>query len=260
MQEKNNTAVENDEIGDVIVNARKHYEYSIKTGTVLIEEVDIRPSGGYETVIKEKHIANFFPLVTARVKVNDGDDTAHYARCALMFPNGDIRENVDIPLDGIKRLDWLSIDSRCVLNPDVSKANEHLANIVLLTYHDKKRNLPTEIATIVDRNRLYVVEGRESIISLRPSEFEKNLAKIVYKLFYDGKISLTAIRHELKIDPHTADEYMVALAKLKLVSLSGDKRKARKILLRNEREVTNEISELMQKCDYECYPVPLCWE
>jgi hypothetical protein len=139
------------------INDTQYYKFTNDSGTVLVTESEDKDGN---PVLKEKYLANFCPDIKLRLKVKEGDSTAHIAKCNLLIAGGKPIEDVEIPLREPKKGDWVNnIDSRCIVNPDVTKAAEHLANIVSLSYHDLKERAPLATATITDRNHLYIVEG-----------------------------------------------------------------------------------------------------
>jgi hypothetical protein len=133
------------------INDNQRYEFTAGTGT---EHVTIY-RGERTTREIRKHLAMFWLEVICKIEIKSGDTITYYIKCRITFLDGD--ETVtDIPLQGIKKMDWTNIDSRCVLNPDVPKTSEHIANLVHLSAHDA----PLEEATIIDRLGTHVIEGK----------------------------------------------------------------------------------------------------
>lgn len=82
---------------------------------------------------KQKYIGNFMPLVDALVEMYEDGISKQYTRITLTFADGTKSETVTVPLKGLEKIDWSNdINLRCILNPDVGKVSEHIANVIRL--------------------------------------------------------------------------------------------------------------------------------
>jgi hypothetical protein len=80
---------------------------------------------------QKKPVCTFNAEVTAVAEVHTSAGAELHPVLKLTFARGDPLE-VTVPLAGIERIDWSSLDKRCILNPDCPKAKQYLANIIRL--------------------------------------------------------------------------------------------------------------------------------
>jgi hypothetical protein len=139
------------------INETQWYEFTTGIGT---EHVILYKCEEDESVAKSeeqevrKLFAMFWPEVVSKIEIKSGDTITYYIKCRITFLDGD-EIVTDIPLQGIKKLDWTDVDSRCILNPGVPKASEYMANLVHLSVHDA----PLEEAIIIDRLGTHIING-----------------------------------------------------------------------------------------------------
>lgn len=109
-----------------------------------------------ETVFtKQKYIGNFMPLVDALVDMYEDGVPEQYAKITLNFADGSESESMTVPLKGLEKIDWSNdINLRCILNPDVGKVSDHIANVIRL----QCAKAPVEKMTIINRIGTHLVE------------------------------------------------------------------------------------------------------
>lgn len=137
------------------INDKQRYEFSSNTGLSLVTEGEPDKDGVAKD--KCKYIANVWPEVNALVEVIKDGVIDPYIRFTPEYQGG-ITEGKPVtkPLKGLEKLNWpTEVDIHCILNPDVPKVNEHLANIIRLQLKDAT----LEKTTIVDRVGTQFVEG-----------------------------------------------------------------------------------------------------
>lgn len=130
-------------------NYNQQYEYN-EDGTSHVTEIETKDGA----ICKIKYLCNFWPKVVNKVDVNDDGVIISYAKCNLLFSMGN-EITVEIPVNELKKLNWIEMNTLCILNPDVPKATEHIVNIILLQYNIA----PLETATLINRNRAYNIDG-----------------------------------------------------------------------------------------------------
>lgn len=135
------------------LNSTQLYVFNVISGLELgkkfIDEND-------ETVLtKLKYIGNFMPLVDALVEMYEDGVSELYARITLQFADGTKRESLTVLLKELEKIDWSNnIDLRCILNPDVGKASEHIASVIRLQCAKAR----LEKMTIINRIGTHYVE------------------------------------------------------------------------------------------------------
>lgn len=135
------------------INNNQLYVFDVDSGLNLGKE-SIDEIG--ETVFsKQKYIGNFMPRVDSLVEMYEDGNSEQYAKITLQFADGDESESLTLPLKGLEKTDWSNnIDLRCILNPDVGKANGHIANVIRL----QCAKVPVERMTTISRLGTHLVE------------------------------------------------------------------------------------------------------
>ena len=113
------------------INGTELYRFSPGSGLELGREV--LDDEDELVFTRQKYLACFIALVDVLIYMNEDGVTTQHAQVTLEFANGEAITSVIVPLVGLEKVDWPNdIDRRCLLNPDVPKANEHIANIIRL--------------------------------------------------------------------------------------------------------------------------------
>ena len=77
-----------------------------------------------------KHVCSFRPRVHGIVEAEIDGEIVTLVKISSVFADGPESEIKSFPLSGLKNIDWLSLDLRCQINPDCSKADVYLAAII----------------------------------------------------------------------------------------------------------------------------------
>lgn len=140
---------------EIRINDSNCYKHSSDSG-LEIESISFNSKG--EAIIKNKHIANFFPRVVAKVDVNIEGVVTPHEKLALEFADGKTGESKILPFKNLEKVNWSDdVDPRCILNPDVPKAGGHIANVIRLQC--AKADVKTETMTVVDQFGGHSIEG-----------------------------------------------------------------------------------------------------
>jgi len=112
------------------INDERYYEFS---GDVGLEFVILgKPKkDGTRSELSRRHISNFWPIVVSRVELKNGDNVTILVKLKLVFADSVEDEIFTMPLESLDKICWPNeINLRCILSPDVPKANEHIASII----------------------------------------------------------------------------------------------------------------------------------
>ena len=131
------------------------HTFSLRSGLEL--KIGTADEKGTVVFDKQKYISNFVPLLIAMVEVNTNDEVSRQVKIVLKFSDGSDSAPTLLLLNGLEKIEWTSIDSRCILNPDVPRAKGHIAAVIRLQYADK--NIQTESMTLIDQIGGHCVEG-----------------------------------------------------------------------------------------------------
>lgn len=146
----------------VSINDTQWYTFDLESGLQLVTEIVIESvsetngESKYSYRYTYKFIANFWPEAISRVEMDNNGIITLFVKMILHFSDGTNSEPVTAELKGLGKADWPNdMDLRCVLSPEVSKANEHIANIVRSTCYDA----PVEKTTAIERLGTHIPEG-----------------------------------------------------------------------------------------------------
>lgn len=197
----------------VQINDLSYYQYSLASG---LEYVLISYNNKDEAVIKYKHIGSFYTHVSAKVDVNNEEVTTSHIEVILEFSDGKKSESKTLPIKNLEKVNWSDdVDSRCILNPDVPKAKEHIANIIRLQC--AKADVKTKTMTVVDQLGGHIIEGIPVFHSgdglIWPSDLaDKDKPKVLYR---------SVPNKRLVVDP-ACSEKDADTAMVRIVDLSPD--------------------------------------
>ena len=137
----------------VSITDSRLYDFCDDTG---LESVTLgKPNKKGERSEYRKYIANFWPKVIRLIKQNNNGTVTIIVELVLFFVDGSKSVPITVPLNGLDKVAWPDVVSKCILNPEISKANEHIANIIRSTCHDA----PMGKTTVIDRLGTHLVEG-----------------------------------------------------------------------------------------------------
>lgn len=98
---------------------------------------------------KTKFISNFVPIIDKKLLVEGKDNSSNWVEFKILFSDGSESEKFKIPLNLLETIKWADeMNARCFLNPDISKAKEHIASVIRLQC--SQQEISTETMTIID--------------------------------------------------------------------------------------------------------------
>lgn len=171
--------------------------------------VTFSPEQGLVLAENDKHICNFEPWVVSRVTRYDDGESCSYVRFFIEFADGTRSEEFVLPTENLENVDWHSLNPKCLLNPDFSKASHHLAYIIrsaLFTATEETQYRIGRLGTHIINGSPAFCVGDRLIWSSTEQETDIALEQLPYKL---------------AIDPQLTEEDAVA-GMMKIVKLSPD--------------------------------------
>jgi len=135
------------------INSDRHYTFTSSAGLELM--IFGKPNEDGECSERTKYIANFWPEVISRVELKTNGTIIILAKFKLVFKEDPEDKEFTIPLQELNKICWSKIDMRCIPNPDVPKANEHIASII----RSKCFKATLEKMGNIDRLGTHIIEG-----------------------------------------------------------------------------------------------------
>lgn len=77
-----------------------------------------------------QYIGNFIPILCGLVESESEDDSELLARVRLIFTDDSKSKEFTLPISDLADVNWFSLDTRCLLNPDCARAGRYLAHII----------------------------------------------------------------------------------------------------------------------------------
>lgn len=125
------------------VSENKFYTFSSK-GLELVSLVGKRRERE-----ETKFLGNFVPVLVEKFEAKEKMITSTWVELKILFADGSEREPFTNPLGSLNSIRWSEeIDERCILNPEISKVREHLANVIRL--QSSKIESTEKLVTVVD--------------------------------------------------------------------------------------------------------------
>ena len=103
-----------------------------------------------------QYIGSFAPYVEQRIEEIGEGGILQFAEIICYFKDGSKSAVCRVPLSNLHKMDWLSIDQRCIIDPDCVRAGAYLSNIV----HHAILLAPLKKEYRIQRLGLHEIEGK----------------------------------------------------------------------------------------------------
>lgn len=142
----------------------------------------------------DRNISNFFPTVLKKIEIKSVNGTEYSVELELYF-NGVEKSKVILPLREVEKIDWFTLDNRCLVNNyNEKKGRMYLANLIRvgvatapieIRYKIKKTGIEKIGKTVV------FIAGNQVITKATEREVLQNIDvnEVPFRLDMDGNIS-----------------------------------------------------------------------
>ena len=159
--------------------------------------LDKNPISEIEWICKDekgRDISNFFPTVLKKIEIKSANGTEYSVELELCF-NGAEKSKVILPLREVEKIDWFTLDNRCLVNNENEKKGRmYLANLIRvgaatapveIMYKFKKTGIEKIGKTVV------FIAGNQVVSKVTERGVLQNIDvnEVPFRLDMDGNIS-----------------------------------------------------------------------
>jgi len=152
----------------------------------------------------EQYVCNFEPRVESLVESVCDGEAETFVKLKCVFADGSESDTKAIPLSELETIKRHTVDLRCQLSPDCTKAVKYIASMI----HSSLSSVPVIKEYVVDRVGVHFIEGhplfcvgdRVMLSPSIPSDVTIRMESLPSRLAIDGNLSeLQAIKEMMKI-------------------------------------------------------------
>ena len=187
-------------MSDLNMSDRPYSSFTFEDGLVLI-------SNG-----KERYVGNFEPGDVRPITVHDGNEIISSVKFKLRFMDGTESEEFTVAMNELDMINWNTQHPKCLLNPDFSKAKEHLAYIIRASAYDAE----PEPQYLINSLGTHIVEGIPMFCAGERIIRSPGITNITDKV----DVVLEPQPYRLAIDLERYSEREAAFGMMKIINLS----------------------------------------
>lgn len=136
-----------------------------------------------------KPVCTFIPEVMSMIKVVSTTGDKDLVRLKIHFKEGESKENI-VSLSELDRMDWFTIDKRCIINPHYKNANGYISNIIRASLNDvpiETRYSPDKLGICHIGDEVAFIAGDRAIARSSATQLESsfNLDHLSFRLDID---------------------------------------------------------------------------
>ena len=177
-------------------------------------EINLPPEASYtdgKLLWNDKHVCSFRPRVHSIVDAEIDGEINTLVKVSCVFADGSESAMKSFPLLELKSIDWLSLDLKCQLNPDCSKAGTYLAAIIQHALPDVEKNKEY----YVNRLGLHMIEDVPVFCV-----GDRLIRSPAHEQSSEINIELEELPNKLAIDTMRYSELQAVQGMMKLINLS----------------------------------------
>lgn len=154
----------------------------------------------------DRNISNFFPTVLKKIEIKSVNGTEYSVELELYF-NGVEKSKVILPLREVEKIDWFTLDNRCLVNNyNEKKGRMYLANLIRvgvatapveIRYKIKKTGIEKIGKTVV------FIAGNQVITKATERELLMSII-LLFIIITETKMAVILISIHPKLKPETA--------------------------------------------------------